>query len=218
MNTIRSIHGSWLRGGLALLVASALLAGCSSVPSAKKSEDGDAETDELVVSEQVQRDYGAALAMLEVGDFTAARERLEVMVEEQPALLGPRVNLGIALSGEGDYEAAEQALLAALELRPEAVEAWNQLGVVYRQMGRFLSARDAYDKALAVSPDYARAHFNAAVLHDIYLHQPAKALEHYERYRELAEAPDERVEAWIADMRRQVEANQRTAGVVDEEF
>lgn len=204
---------------LLLLTAALVVGGCSSVPSARKAKGGEeGEADAVVVSAQVQRDYGAALALLEAGDFAAARERLEALVAAQPALLGPRVNLGIALSGEGNYEAAQNALLAAIELRPEAVEAWNQLGVVYRQMGRFLSAREAYEKAIAVAPDYALAHFNAAVLHDIYLHQPAEALAHYERYFQLADEPDDRVEAWIADMRRQVEAEQRTAGVVDEEF
>ncbi|MEM9384376.1 MAG: tetratricopeptide repeat protein [Pseudomonadota bacterium] len=204
---------------LLLLTGALVLAGCSSVPSDRKAKGGEAgEADAVVVSAQVQRDYGAALALLEAGDFTGASERLEALIAAQPTLLGPRVNLGIALSGEGEFEAAKNALLGAIELRPDAVEAWNQLGVVYRQMGRFLSARDAYEKAIAAVPDYALAHFNAAVLHDIYLHQPAEALVHYERYFELAEEPDDRVEAWIADMRRQVEAEQRTAGVVDEEF
>lgn len=147
-----TLNNSALRLGpsatLLALVAALAVGGCASGPSST-ARKGAAKTEgEVVVSVQVQRDYNAALAMLEAGDVDGARAALDAIIAAQPTLVGPRVNLGIALTQQGEYALAEQALEAAIEQRPSAVEAWNQLGVVYRHMGRFLSARDAYGQAL----------------------------------------------------------------------
>ena len=69
-------------------------------------------------------------------------------------------------------------------------------------------------KAVTVNPDYALAHYNLGVLNELYLQRLDVALEHFERYQELT-GDDEQVEKWIADLRRRVEASQRTANVAD---
>lgn len=205
--------------GLALALALLVLAGCAGAPRAvdptAAGADGAAES---VVPEAVRAAYARALESMAAQDFAGAAATLDPLCEAHPTLVGPRVNLAIALTNEGRYDEAEAALLAALDTRPRAVEAWNQLGVVYRHQGRFLSARDAYLEALTVDPDYALAHFNAAVLFDLYLHQYEEAMAHYERYRALAAAPDERVDGWLADLERRIEQEQRTAGLTDDEI
>lgn len=205
-----------------LLVGLLALAGCSSTSGgADKSRGADAadgEAQGTVFSQEAQQAYAVALTLMDAQDYASAAESLAALCAELPTVVGPRVNLAIALTHEQRYDEAQAVLLEAIALRDTAVEAWNQLGMVYRYQGRFLSARDAYAKALEIEPDYALAHYNAAVLFDLYLHQYDQALSHYQQYRSGAVDPDPRVDAWITDLERRVQAEQRTAGVIDEDI
>ena len=97
---------------------------------------------------------------------------------------------------------------------PEHAQALNQLGMTLRRQGKFEAAESAYLKAIEASPDYALAHYNLGVLNDLYLRRYDQALVHYERYQALA-GEDEQVSRWIADLKRRVDANQRTANVTE---
>ena len=83
-----------------------------------------------------------------------------------------------------------------------------------RRNGDFSAAEAAYLKAVTVSPDYALAHYNLGVLNELYLRRLDVALTHFERYQALV-GDDKQVEKWIADLRRRVQASQRTANVAD---
>ena len=190
-----------------------VLGGCASGP---RGSSATADEEGSTVPLEVQEQYVRALDLLDQADYAAARELLDAVILAQPALAGPRINLGIAYAREGQLELAEAAFLGAVEQRPAAAEAWNELGVVYRRLGRFLSAREAYESALEHAPEYAMAHFNLAVLLDLYLRKPEPAIEHYRAYQALAKEPDKQVDTWIVDLERRVEADRRTAGVVDE--
>ena len=101
---------------------------------------------------------------------------------------------------------------AALAIDPNNPAALNQRGLLLRRNGNFLEA--AYLKAVTASPDYALAHYNLGVLNELYLQRLDAALQHFEAYRSLV-GEDEQVEKWIADLRRRVTANQRTANVAE---
>ena len=83
-----------------------------------------------------------------------------------------------------------------------------------RRDGNFLEAEAAYLKAVTVSPEYVLAHYNLGILNELYLQRLDVALQHFERYQQLVES-DKQVDKWIADLKRRVAANQRTAKVTD---
>ena len=73
--------------------------------------------------------------------------------------------------------------------------------MAYRQQGQFDKAREAYEKAIALVPDHATAMLNLGILNDLYLGDPARALELYERYLLLTPAGDATVSKWVVDLK-----------------
>ena len=148
------------------------------------------------------------------GDSIDAELRFQEFLLQYPDYPGAHVNLAIIFMSRGDLQAAENSLTDALIVDPVHAAALNQLGMLLRRQGKFPEAESAYSKAISANPGYALAHYNIAVLNDLYLQRLDVALEHYERYQELA-GDDQQVTKWIADLKRRISATQRTANVTE---
>jgi len=101
-----------------------------------------------------------------------------------------------------------------LMIDPEHPAALNQLGMLLRRQGKFQDAEAAYTRAITADPGYALAHFNLGVLNELYLQRLDVALQHFEQYQALGN-DDKQVEKWITDLKRRIEASQRTANVTE---
>ncbi len=104
---------------------------------------------------------------------------------------------------EGQPVAAELALAPLEQAATQAPSPanHNRLGIAYRQQGQFAKARAAYEQAVALDPNDASATLNLAILHDLYLHDGARALELYQRYLGLVSGGDATVGKWVADLK-----------------
>jgi tetratricopeptide (TPR) repeat protein len=120
------------------------------------------------------------------------------------------LNLAILQAKDGRLADAEKTLTTAIE-RNDSAAAFNQLGIVYRRLGRFKEADEAYQRAIQIDPNYALAHLNLGVLCDLYLQQPQRALEAYERYLALAATPDAKVAGWVTELKTRLGNQQRSA-------
>ena len=187
-----------------------IVAGCSTTGTSEKAppppelavvdDVGFTITEQQKVSEQVDLEYQQALQLLGQGQVDEGIARLQQVIDAAPGLATPHIDLGVAYHRSGDLEAAENMLELAIELNPAHPVAHNELGIVYRKTGRFAEARASYEAALDIYPVYHYARRNLAILCDLYLVDPACALENYEAY--MATVPgDEEVEIWIADLR-----------------
>ncbi|MGD8908356.1 MAG: tetratricopeptide repeat protein [Chromatiales bacterium] len=196
MPSIKQVKPFWLSLCVALLIS-----GCTSLPSTSEKPGGDADKS---VNSVLQRSYEEALLSLRQGDLEAAMRQFQRLAKANPRLAGPMTNIGIIHLKQNDPGAAEQAFREALARNPESAPAHNQLGVALRLQGRFQEAAQAYQQALELEPVYLLAHRNLGILYDLYLADPAKALQQYRLYQKLAEAPNQEIEGWIMDLERRV--------------
>jgi Flp pilus assembly protein TadD len=165
-----------------------------------RTQDGFVISETARVSMAARSEFDRALVAFAEEDYEQAIEALEKVVEGDPQLAAAQINLGIAYSRIGKLDDAESSLLAALEANPRHPVAHNELAMVYRRMGRFAEARASYEAALELHPNFHFAHKNLGILCDLYLSDPACALEHYEKYIEAVPS-DEMAPIWVADLR-----------------
>ena len=177
------------------LLLSIMLTACSTLPSGIFSKTDKGENPAA---------YDEALALMESGHLEAAEEILLRLTKRYRRSAGPWINLSIIYSQTERYEHAETAVRRALELDPRNAVAYNHLGILLRRDGRFEEADQAYAKAIRFDPVYSLAYLNYGVLADLYLQQPERALEYFQRYQELQGGEDQRVRRWIIELERRV--------------
>lgn len=154
--------------------------------------------------------FDSAVAMMNSNNAAGAEQAFRALGTAYPAYSGALLNLGILQVKAGRLDEAEKTLRGAIERNPSAA-AYNQLGIVYRRLGRFKEADEAYQQALQIDPAYANALLNLGVLCDLYLRQPQRALESYERYLQVATSPDAKVSGWVTELKARLGAQPRTA-------
>ena len=160
--------------------------------------------------EAVQQ-FDQAVVHMSAGDAATAEREFRALADAYPTYSGPLLNLGILQVKAGRFDDAEKTLRAAVDRNGNNAQAFNQLGIVYRKLGRFKEADDAYQRAVQIDPNYAIAYLNLGVLCDLYLQQPQRALEAYERYLALAGTPDEKVNGWVTELKKRLGSEPRAA-------
>jgi Flp pilus assembly protein TadD len=167
---------------------------------------------EPAVNAESRQLYQQALTALGAGRYPEAERTLLAVVRREPELAGPRANLGILYARTGRSAQAFESLQQAIRLNPDRAIYYNELGMLSRREGQFDGARRYYSRALDLDPNYAYAHLNIGILYDLYLQDAAKAMPHYQRYRELTPSEAGTVTKWIADLQQRGRATEQAKG------
>jgi Flp pilus assembly protein TadD len=166
---------------------------------------------EAPIPPEASQQFENAVKLMGSGNTAAAEQAFRSLSTAYPTYSGALLNLGILQAKAGKLEDAQKTLQSAIERKADNAAAYNQLGIVYRRLGRFQDADSAYQKALQIDPNYAIAHLNLGVLCDLYLQQPQRALESYERYLQLASPPDAKVSGWVTELKARLGSEPRSA-------
>lgn len=155
-------------------------------------------------AQRASNDYFRGLQAMMAKNYDRALDIFQQMEETFPGLSGPIINTGIIQLRNEDYEQAENTFRRALDTNDLNPYAHNALAVALREQGHFTEAREQYLKAIDLDPAYARAHFNLAVLAELYLLDLETALKHFREYQDLQRQPDDTVSNWIFDLERRI--------------
>ncbi|MCK0152331.1 tetratricopeptide repeat protein [Alcanivorax sp. S6407] len=169
------------------------------------------------VAQQAMEEYARALQTRMAGNTQQALVMFQSLAERYPQLSGPWLNVALIRMEQEKFPEAEQAFRKCLAVNDANPYAHNGLGLALREQGKFDEARSHYQQALTLDPKYARAHFNLAVLGELYLQDLNLALTHFRAYQNLQKQADSNVANWIVDLENRAPdaASQPVAGNAD---
>jgi tetratricopeptide (TPR) repeat protein len=184
------------------------LGGCAATPSqepSETSEDTRSATPNASLEEVAI--YRQGITELNNNQLNQAEISFLKMAKLQPALAGPWANLALVYLKRQQYDKAEKHVQIALSKNPNMAQALNLAGYLESRKGHINKAKGLYEKAISSKPDYALAHYNLALLYDVYLQDLPKAIEHYQRYLALIKHEDKKTKDWVEELKLNVKSD-----------
>lgn len=186
-----------------ILLSLLLLSGCATQPSQKPSPSGGKTASTKSSQANVEADiasYANALHDIKADHLPQARSALATLTEKHPELAGPWANLALIDIKQNHLDQARENLNKALARNANLAQAYNLLGYIDKKQGKISQAMDDYSKAVSKKPNYALAHYNLALLYDIYLQDIPNAVKHYKRYLDLTGNQDQKTAEWVREL------------------
>jgi len=206
----RSLH-------LGVLLALAYLSACSSAPS-KVQQPEEVSPEPQANEQQIEQTlnsmsaaereaYRKAIVLLQQGKPAQAEKPLKKLAKQNsPADIN--ANLAYAYYQLSRFDDAAEEVQKAIEKDGSSPEYHNLAAQIDIERGRFQQAEAALKRALSINNEYALAHYNIALLFDIYYQEIGKAYAHYLKYLNLINYEDKETVQWVEQLRYSVEANQ----------
>jgi len=171
-----------------------------SVAQLENGQQGFVIRENPTMDSESKSEFERAVSLMKDGKNDKAIELLTRVIERQPGVTAPYINIAVAYMRTNKPEQAEQNLKTALGLFQAHPVASNEYGMLLRKAGRFKEAREVYEKEIDRFPEYLPVHKNLGILCDLYLDDPVCALKHFEIYSEGMPS-DPQIKTWIAELR-----------------
>jgi Tfp pilus assembly protein PilF len=189
---------------LTSLICILTISACSTPPAPKAGEIKATPTITTKPQQEVMAIdsalYQQALKALEDGETQKAEYILKKLSAKTPQHFGPWANLAIINFQNKKIEAAEKYALTALEQNTLNPQTLNLSGLIATELGKFREAESYYKRAIENDLQYAKAHFNLALLYDVYFQDIANAVLHYKRYLLLTNFEDKTTVNWVEQL------------------
>ena len=183
-----------------LLLVTLVLTACSTTNnSTTPSSSG---LSPLEQSDSELSEYKLAITYLKNGNLEKAKKIFTEFNSERPELAGPYANLAVIALKNKNKDRAIELAKNAVEKNPKLPQALNILAYLEQMNGEITSAINHYKEAIKYKKDYAIAHYNIALLYDVYLQDVEKAIPHYEQYMKLTNNKDKNTADWLEQIKR----------------
>lgn len=146
--------------------------------------------------------YRRAITALNNSQLDSAETELKKLTKTRSEFAGPWINLALIDIKKNNLEGAHKNLSMALERNPKMAQVYNVRGFLELSRGNIAKAGEDYRQAIALKEDYALAHYNYALIHDIYFQDMKIAVRHYKRYLELTQNQDKKTADWVLELER----------------
>ena len=171
--------------------------GCSTLPS----DNGGSETVSRTTKERPAK-YTYAIELMKRKEYDKAYD-VFISLEKKYPNVDLYTNIAIIYLNKKNYDKAKLYVEKSIALGLDSHILQNIYGVVLRNIGSFDAALKAYSASITKNANYADAYLNLAILYDIYIDSPSKALPYYEKYKELS-SNDEKIDKWIIEIKRRI--------------
>lgn len=151
-------------------------------------------------SEQAIAVYRDAIVALNNNELEKAEALFKQMTHIDQDMAGPWANLALIKLKQEDYTAAKQYVGTALSKNPNMAQALNLSGTIELKQGKIKQAQKSFEEALRHKPNYALAHYNLALLNDIYLQDISVAVKHYKLYLTHTSKKDKQTQDWLESL------------------
>lgn len=185
-------------------IFAAILCLLSSCQTSEKPVKQAHHTTSIELNASEQKSYQDALEAIKAGRSDSAISALTKITSNHPDHLGAWINLANSYLIAKKINDAENALAHVQTMKPAIAEALNLEGLIDVEKGEYNKAEKSYLGAIQLKENYAFAHYNLALLYDVYYQTPDQALPHYERYLELSGDTDKNTKNWIAELKQKI--------------
>lgn len=185
-----------------ILLFSSILFACATTDESINSSNHSSGLNPNIQSNEEINQFKKATRLLNNNNLDAAKEIFLSLKNDRPELAGPYANLAIIALKNNKPAVALDLVNQSLLKNPNLSQALNLLAYLEQIRGEFKSAESNYKKAIKSKPNYSIAHYNLALLYDIYLQDIEKAIPHYERYMELTNNVDKKTADWLEQIKR----------------
>lgn len=145
--------------------------------------------------------YKSGITALNDKDYAKAQRIFNQLIRNQPNIAGPYTNLALLHYKKGNIDESFKLVNKALDLNQDQAQAYNLRAQLFIKKNNIKDAKNDYIKAVHLKPDYINAHYNLALLYDIYLQDIALAIQHYEVYLSLLKKPDQATQDWVSHLK-----------------
>lgn len=194
---------------LSIVLLMTILACSNQTTTTKTTEAAKTTTNNQTVESLVQelQLYKNAIMALNSNELDKAEQLFIAMSERQPHIAGSWANLALISIKKADLPQAEIYAKTALVKNPKMPQALNLSGYLAQKNGEINKAKSYYLQAIRHKSNYALAHYNLALLFDVYLQDIAKAIEHYQLYLAYSKQKDLDTENWLEGLKATMATN-----------
>lgn len=144
--------------------------------------------------------YQLGLDAMAAKDYSGAMRLFTRFAERYPEKAGGFANLALIEFRDQQPQRALDLVTKSLELNPSSAQAHNLRAQIALHNGEINLALKHYRHAIEFDPQYAIAHYNLALLYDIYLRDVELALQHYQSYLAHHDEKDKETRDWAAHL------------------
>lgn len=180
---------------LCIVAFAIIVTGCSTTPSSTTP----AEKTPLSSSEKSA--YEDALSNMKAGETDKAISGLKKLTQSHPVFVDGWINLATVYYNNKKIEEANSALINAKKINPDLPEIYNLTGLLDVEKGEYQSAEKNYLSAITLKNNYAAAHYNLAIVYDVFYQDIGKAITEYEKYLTLTGNTDKSTISWVTELK-----------------
>lgn len=182
-----------------LLTAAFIVVGCTS--TSPRVTGTPATYTGSTLTDTEQKTYANALKQLKKGEIEQAEKALIKLAQLHRGNFSLWINLANAHYQTKSFEAASNALSQADSIKPNTPEAHNLSGLIAVEEQDYKAAEQHYLKALSLNKNYPSAHYNLALLYDIFYQDIRSAITHYQLYLTLIPEEDTATASWVEELK-----------------